>query len=87
MVLSSVLPQLQESYGLSPLAWLPLFCFAICAFFLKYENMFLLIGENTLQDEGWSDKDRTRYASVYFLACLVTILVMIPYWTSLGLFR
>ena len=87
VVLSSVLPQLQGSYGLSPLAWLPLFCFAICAFFLKYENMFLLIGENTLQDEGWSGKDRTRYASVYFLACLVTILVMIPYWTSLGLFR
>ena len=34
-VLSSVLPRLQEIYGLNPLAWLPLFCFAICAFFLK----------------------------------------------------
>jgi anion transporter len=87
VVLSSVLPRLHESYGLSPLAWLPLFCFAICAFFLKYENMFLLIGENILQEDGWSNKNRTCYASVYFLACLITVLIMVPYWKSLGLFR
>ncbi len=87
VVLSSVLPDLKESYGLSPLAWLPLFCFAICSFFLKYENMFLLIGEDILQDNGWTGKDRSKYATVYFAACLVTILAMIPYWTNLGLFN
>ncbi|MGN0981030.1 MAG: SLC13 family permease [Candidatus Avoscillospira sp.] len=86
VVLSAVLPSLWQNYGLHPMAWIPLFCFAICAFFLKYENMFLLLGESELQEDGWSGKDRFRYASVFFLACLVTTCLMIPYWSGLGLF-
>lgn len=86
VVLSAVLPSLWQNYGIHPMAWLPLFCFAICAFFLKYENMFLLLGENELLDDGWSGKDRFLYASVFFLACMITTCMMIPYWSSLGLF-
>lgn len=86
VVFAPVIPALSETYGIDPLVWIPLFSLAICAFFLRYQSMFCLTFEAGAQARGWTKQHLFRYAVVYFLACLVAMLAVVPYWESIGLF-
>jgi hypothetical protein len=49
--------------------------------------MFALIGESILGDQGWTPKQISKYGLVYLAACIIALLVAVPYWNSLGLFN
>ena len=85
IVLAPVLPQFRQLYGIHPFVWIPVLSFVICSFFLRYQNMFLMIGETTLGENGWTGKYRVRYALLYFGAALLAIALSIPYWKLAGL--
>ena len=85
IVLAPVLPRFLQAYGIHPFVWIPVFSFAICSFFMRYQNMFLLIGETTLGNRGWTGKYRIRYALLYFAACLLAVALGLPYWKMTGL--
>ena len=84
VILAPSIPALWQTHGIHPYVWIPVFSFAICAFFARYQNMFLLIGETTLGKEGWTVQYRIRYALIYFAACVIAVAVSIPYWRAIG---
>lgn len=85
VILSSVLPTIYEVCGIHPFVWIPVFAFAICSFFLPYQNMFLAIGEKSFTDNsGWNPDCRIKFATVYAIACVVVVSIMVQYWASIG---
>lgn len=86
-IISAVLPQIADAYGISPLVWVPLITIAMNAFFLSYQNMFALVAETNLADRGWTSRHLSRYGTAYFIASMLTMLVVIPYWISIGMFQ
>jgi anion transporter len=85
-ILVPILPQLATAYGISPIVWTAIFLMTGNCFFMSYTNMFALVGESILGDKGWRPKQMSRYGLVYFAVCIITLLIIIPYWNSLGLF-
>lgn len=86
-ILVPTLPQIATTYGIDPLVWVTLFVMAGNCFFMSYQNMFALIGESILGDQGWTPKQISKYGLVYLAACIIALLVAVPYWNSLGLFN
>lgn len=86
-IISAVLPQIGSAYGINPLVWVPLITIAMNAFFLSYQNMFALVAETNLAGKGWTARHLSSYGSVYFIASMVAMLVTIPYWISIGMFK
>jgi len=87
VILSSVIPTLGEIYGINPLVWIPMFALATCAFFLPYQNIFCMITEANHKGQGWERKYQVKYAIAFFISCLIAMFVVIPYWTSIGMFN
>lgn len=85
-IVVAILPQVSQAYGINPLVWVPLLCIAMNAFFLSYQNMFVLVAEANMEGQGWTPKHLAQYGSVYFVASMITMLVAIPYWISIGMF-
>ncbi|OLS01907.1 SLC13 family permease [Tissierella creatinophila] len=85
-IIVAILPQVSEAYGIHPLVWVPLLCIAVNSFFLSYQNMFALVAEANMAGEGWTPKHLAQYGTVYFVASMITMLVAIPYWISIGMF-
>jgi len=69
------------------LVWIGLFILPINAMFLNYQNSFVLVGEALAKEKGWRANQLMVYGSVYFVASLLTLLVVIPYWIGQGFFR
>jgi len=86
-VLSAVVPTIGAKYGINPLVWIPLFGFAVVVFFLPFQNMFCMVAEANFKGEGWERNHQITYGILFFVACLVTMLVAIPYWISIGMFK
>ncbi|MEL7567699.1 MAG: SLC13 family permease [Dehalobacterium sp.] len=85
-IVSSIAPSVFEKYGINPLVWVPLLCIAMNAFFLSYQNMFALVAEANMGGSGWASKHLFRFGTAYFLVCMLSMLVAIPYWISIGMF-
>jgi len=49
--------------------------------------MFALVGEAIIGDKGWTPKQISMYGLVYLVACIIALLVAVPYWNGLGLFN
>ena len=85
-IITAVIPQIDKVYGIDSLIWIPLMCIAINAFFMSYQNMFALVGEANMKGKGWTSKHLGQYGIVYFVVSMLTMLIAIPYWISIGMF-
>ncbi len=85
-ILSAVLPQIEQAYGINPLVWIPMIAIAMNAFFLSYQNMFALVAEANMAGKGWKSSHFSRYGIIYFIAVMVAMLAAVPYWISIGMF-
>jgi len=85
-ILIPILPTISQEFGINPLVWVTIFLMASNTFFLGYTNIFVMFGQSILGEKGWSQGQLNRYGLLYGGACLVALLVAIPYWTALGYF-
>jgi anion transporter len=85
-ILTAVIPQLATIYGIDPLVWVPLITIAMNACFLSYQNMFALVAQTSFNDNGWTQKHFGLYGTAYFLSSLLTMIIAVPYWISIGMF-
>jgi len=85
-VITTIIPQIAQSYNINPLIWIPLFTMAVNACFLSYQNMFALVAETNFTHNGWSKKHLGLFGSVYFIACIIAMIAAVPYWISIGMF-
>lgn len=84
-IMSSIAPELFKAYGINYFIWIPLLCIAMNSFLLSYTNMFALVAESNLKDNGWVPKHLSIYGTVYFIAAMMAMVIAIPYWDKLGL--
>lgn len=84
--ITAVIPQIDKVYGISPFVWIPLLSIALNAFFMSYQNLFALVGEANMKGRGWTSKHLSQYGTVYFIVSMITMLIAIPYWISIGMF-
>lgn len=85
-IISAIAPKVFSSYGINPLVWVPLLCIAMNSFFLSYTNMFALVAEANMEENGWTSKHLAVYGTAYFIISMASMLVVIPYWISIGMF-
>ncbi|MDR1892136.1 MAG: anion permease [Oscillospiraceae bacterium] len=85
-IVSAISPEVFSQYGINPLVWVPLLCIGQNAFFLSYTNMFALVGEANLGDEGWTPDHLAKYGTVYFVVAMLAMVVAVPYWISIDMF-
>ena len=86
-IIAAIAPAVSQQYGIDPMVWVPLLALAQNAFFLSFTNMFALIAEANLGDRGWKPAEFSKFGVVYFVAVLLAMLVAVPYWQYLGLFK
>lgn len=84
-IITSIAPTLSSNYGINPFIWISLLGIPMNSFFLSYTNTFALIAESSLKDKGWRELHLTKYGFAYFMAALVSMCVVIPYWDKFGL--
>ncbi|MEL7563690.1 MAG: SLC13 family permease [Dehalobacterium sp.] len=85
-IISAITPQIAEAYGINPLVWIGLLCIPLNAFFMSYTNMFALVGEANMMGKGWTAKHFAQVGIVYFISSMISMIVTIPYWISIGMF-
>lgn len=83
-ILAPLLPVIASTYNVDPLVWLCLFVMAGNAFFMVYQNMFAVVGQSVTKERPWTAGHLGMYGSLYFVACLIALLVAIPLWISAG---
>ncbi|MDR0810453.1 MAG: anion permease [Gemmobacter sp.] len=86
-ILIPTLPLIGESFNIDPLVWVPIFVMAGNSFFLSYTNIFVMVGQSTVGEKGWTQGQINKYGLLYGAACLISLIVAIPYWQSLGMFH
>jgi len=86
-IMVPILPDIQEAYQISPLIWIALFILAGNAFFLAYQNMWAVMSRSISEDKErpWDNKHMSIYGILYFVACMIALIVTIPMWISMGL--
>ena len=84
-VISSIVPDLFNAYGINYFIWIPLLCIPMNSFFLSYTNMFALVAESNLKEDGWQSNHLSIYGMIYFVATMIAMTIAIPYWDKLGL--
>jgi len=85
-IMVPILPTIQEIYQISPLVWIAVFVMAHNAFFISYQNIWAMMSRTIAGDRTWSSKHLGAYGTLYFVACLLALLVAIPMWINAGLF-
>ena len=83
-ILVPTLPLISQELGINPLLWIPLLVMAGNTFFLSYTNSFMLIGKSMVAEKGWSNKQENTYGLIYGGACLIALIIAIPYWMAMG---
>jgi anion transporter len=83
-----ILPDIQETYQISPLVWIAMFILAGNAFFLAYQNMWAIMSRSIAEDKDrpWKSKHMSNYGLLYAVACLLALIPTVPLWIYLGLF-
>ena len=84
VIIAAIIPMIEQVCGISHLVWISVFSFAICSFFLPYQNMFLMIGEKECGGDGWLPAHRLTYAGIYCAVAILTVFCMVPFWKFLG---
>jgi anion transporter len=85
-IMTPILPAINEAYGISPLVWLPIFVMAGNAFFVAYQNMWAVMSLSISKEHSWTAGHLGIYGTIYFIACLLALIVGVILWNSNGLF-
>ncbi len=86
-MLVPLLPAIASAYHIDPLVWIGLLTLPVNAMFMNYQNSFVLISESLAGEKGWRPDQLLAYGFIYFAACLLALLIVIPYWIGQGFFR
>jgi len=81
-----ILPDIQAAYQINPLVWVAVFVMAHNAFFMSYQNIWAMMGQSIAGERAWRNKHLSLYGMLYFIACLVALIVAIPMWINAGFF-
>ena len=84
-ILIPVLPRLLTTFNINPMVWTALFVLTGNCFFLSYQNVFSLIGSGLAGEKSWTPKQHNQYGLIYFIACLISLVITIAYWKVTGL--
>lgn len=84
-ILVPVLPAIYQTYGISPLVWIPLFLMATNVFLLPYQNMWALMTQSVSKTRGWKQQHLTKYGLAYVVCCFIIVLLFTPVWMNNGL--
>lgn len=85
VILPAILPAVQKAYGVSPLVFAPILALAGCAFFVSYENHWVLMAQSVTKERSWTAKHLLVYGIIYFVSSLIGIAAAVPLWESMGL--
>ena len=85
IILPPILPAIQKAYGIDPLVFVPMLALGCCAFFMSYENQWVIMSESIAKERAWTDEHRLKYACIFFAASLIAVLVCVPLYQSWGL--
>jgi anion transporter len=85
-IMTPILPAIDEAYGINPLIWLPIFVMAGNAFFIAYQNMWAVMSLSISKERSWTAGHLGIYGTLYFIACLLALVVGVIIWNSNGLF-
>lgn len=86
-ILVPIIPAVAAQFGIDPLVWIPIFALTLNSMFFSYQNVFVLIGESIAGERRWTASQLLRYGVVYFVACMLALVLSVPYWVGLGYFR
>jgi hypothetical protein len=84
-MLPSILPAINEAYGIGPMVFAPMMALACCAFFMSYMNQWAIMSESIAGDRTWAGSHRFKYSLIYFAASLIAMLVSVPLFQNWGL--
>jgi len=84
-IVTAMIPGFAAEFGIDPYVWIPVLVLAQNTFLMTYTNMFALIAEKSMGENGWNAKTFSRYSLVYCGCAVVAIAVSLPYWAGLGL--
>ena len=85
VIFPAVFPAIQEAYGVSPLIFAPILALAGCAFFVSYENHWVLMGQAVARERSWTGAHLGTYGTIYFVSSLIGIMIAVPIWQNMGL--
>lgn len=85
IILPPILPAIQKAYGIDPLVFVPMLALGCCAFFMSYENQWVIMSENIAGERAWTQGHRLKYACIFFAASIIAVLVCVPLYQSWGL--
>jgi anion transporter len=81
------LPGLSSSSGIDPIVYFCIMMMAGDCFFAAYQQPFVVLAESIAGKASWSHSNLRKSGLLYLLACIITILVCIPYWKIIGLIK
>jgi DASS family divalent anion:Na+ symporter len=81
------LPMMEADFGIHPLVFYSLFLMCANCFCMSYQQPFVIVGESLAGKAGWTTGQLQKAGVIYFIACLVTLALSIPYWRVMGLLK
>ena len=85
-IMVPILPAIQEAYKISPLIWVAIFVMAANCFFMAYQNVWAMMSRSIAGDRAFENRHLSVYGTIYFVACMISLLAAIPMWIGAGLF-
>jgi len=76
-----------REFGISPLVSFSLIVMAGDSFFMSYQQPFVLMAEVVAGKTRWTPAQLAKGGLVYFVACLITLAISVPYWQVVGLIK
>jgi di/tricarboxylate transporter len=81
------MPMLGTRFGISPLVFFAVVIMAGNCFFAAYQQPFVVAAESIAGKASWSPGQLRKAGILYFIACVVTLAISIPYWMAVGLIK
>ncbi len=70
--------------GIAPLVTMAAILITAIPFWASYQNIWMAMGENITEGQGFTAGQRVRLATVYGLTALVALALAVGYWKMLG---
>jgi di/tricarboxylate transporter len=71
--------------GIAPLVTMAAILIASVPFWASYQNIWMAMGENITEGEGFTPGQRARLATVYAIAALLALVLAAGYWKMMGM--
>ncbi len=83
-ILTPIIPAICSAYDMSPLIFAPILTMATCAFFLRYQNHWVIMAEDVAGDRSWTPKHLLIYGIIFCLSSVIGMMASVPYWQANG---